>query len=181
VEDLTVGDVAVSADGEREPVIWIGQRTIDCARHPRPETVWPVRIAASAFERGLPASDLYLSPDHAVFVDGVLVPAKLLINGETITQVKRASVTYYHVELAEHSIILAEQLPVESYLDTGDRAQFAGGKVVTLYPEFTARQWEMAGCAELVTTGTRLAAVRDRLMRWMPRTEAETATRTFRH
>jgi hypothetical protein len=51
-------------------------------------------------------------------------------------------------------------LPVESYLDTGDRAQFAGGPVITLHPEFVARTWEMAGCAELVTTGARLAAIR---------------------
>ena len=160
VEHLSVGDVALTHDGEPEPIIWIGSRTIDCARHPKPATVWPVRIAAGAFGPGTPARDLYLSPDHAVFVDGVLVPAKLLINGETITQVKRASVTYHHIELSRHAVILAERLAVESYLDTGDRARFSGDEVIALYPEFVARAWEMAGCAELVTTGARLAAIR---------------------
>ena len=160
VELPRAGDVALTHDGEPEPIIWIGSRTIGRARNPKPETVWPVRIATGAFGPATPARDLYLSPDHAVFVDGVLVPVKLLINGETIAQVKRASVTYHHIELPRHAVILAERLAVESYLDTGDRARFSGAEVIALYPEFVARAWEMAGCAELVTTGARLDAIR---------------------
>jgi hypothetical protein len=37
-------------------------------------------------------------------------------------------VTYYHVELATHDVILADGLPCESYLDTGNRAAFEGGE-----------------------------------------------------
>ena len=61
--------------------VWIGSRTIDCNRHPKPATVWPVRVSAGAFGAGRPVRDLYLSPDHAVFVNEVLVPVKLLIEG----------------------------------------------------------------------------------------------------
>ena len=72
-----------------EPIVWIGQRAVNCARHPKPETVWPVRVQAGAFGENVPVRDLYLSPDHAVFVNDVLVPVKLLINGTTMRQVER--------------------------------------------------------------------------------------------
>jgi hypothetical protein len=55
--------------------------------------------------------------------------------------------------------LFAEGLPVESYLDTGDRTKFSGGNVTALYPNFAARAWEMKGCAELVTRGEKFDAV----------------------
>ncbi len=70
-------------------------------------------------------------------------------------------VTYYHVELDSHDILLAEGLPVESYLDTGDRAMFEnGGAPLRLHPEFSARRWEVLGCAKLVFIGPELDAAR---------------------
>ena len=118
-------------------------------------------MSAGAFDRGLPCRDLWLSPDHAVFVDGVLIPIKRLVNGGTITQVPVDQVTYFHVELPEHDLLLAEGLPAESYLDAGERSNFSNGGVTTaLHPDFAARRWEMAGCAPLVQSGPILAAVR---------------------
>jgi hypothetical protein len=108
---------------------------VDCARHPKPLSVRPVRIAAHAFGPGLPARPLFLSPDHAVFAEGVLIPVKHLVNGTSIAQVAADAVTYFHIELSEHAIIRAEGLPAESYLDTGDRLDFAnGGGAMTLHP-----------------------------------------------
>ena len=78
----------------------------------------------------MPKRDLFLSPDHAVFVDDVLIPIKHLINGCTIVQDTRDAVTYYHVGLAHHDIILAEGLSTESSLDTGDRSKFSNGSEV---------------------------------------------------
>jgi hypothetical protein len=50
-------------------------------------------------------------------------------------------------------------LPAESYLDTGDRSNFAnGGGAVRLFPDFSARGWEALGCAPLIVTGAKLAA-----------------------
>ena len=168
VEDLAVRALVVTKDGRAEPVVWIGSRAIDCERHPKPETVWPVRVDAEAFGPGLPVRDLYLSPDHAVFVNGVLVPVKLLVNGTTIAQVKRSAVTYYHVELPRHEVIQAEGLAVESYLDIGDRMDFTGDtKATRLFPDFASRLapdvawlWETLGAAPLVVSGTRLEAAR---------------------
>ena len=123
------------------PITWIGHRRVDCLRHPRPEQVWPVRVEAGAIAEGRPARDLWLSPDHAVFLNGVLIPIKRLINGATIWQVEVTSVTYWHVELERHDILLAEGLPAESYLDTGNRETFEnGGAPIMLHPDFAARE-----------------------------------------
>ena len=107
VESLQVGDRVRTVPQERlEPVIWIGHRRVDCLRHPDPRQVRPVRIAAHVFGRGLPKRDLFLSPDHAVFVNGVLIPVKYLINGRGIRQMAVRQVTYYHVELPRHAVTL---------------------------------------------------------------------------
>ena len=97
---------------------------------------------------------------------------KLLINGTTIAQLKRTNVTYYHVELPEHAVILAEGLPVESYLDTGDRANFTGNGTIRLFPNFAARLtpdaarlWETKGAAPLVLAGAKLTEARQPIAR----------------
>ena len=163
VETLAIGDEVTTLLGGPGRVVWLGKRAIDLTRHPKPWRVWPVRIRAGAFAPGLPMRDLYVSPDHAVYANGVLVPAKLLINGSTIQQVKSDHVVYYHIELQQHDVILAEGLPAETYLDAGDRDTFSGGTVTALYPEFTARRWEMASCAPMVMTGPALDTIRLRL------------------
>jgi len=157
VEALKVGDHVRLARGGEARIEWIGHRRIDCTRHPRPHSVWPVRIATGAFGDGAPCRALWLSPDHAVLIDDVLVPVKHLIDGEWIVQVRMDVVTYYHVELARHDVLLAEGLPAESYLDTGGRASFDNGVVVRLVPEFRAddaamREWEARACAPLVVS-----------------------------
>jgi len=165
VEQLLVGDqMEALLGGTRAPIVWIGHRTVDCKNHPNPKQVWPVLIRADAFGPGLPCRDLFLSPDHAVFTDDVLIPVKHLINGKTIEQVPTDEVTYYHVELPRHDVLLAEGLPAESYLDTGDRSNFAnGGGPIALHPDFSARMWEAMGCAPLVVYGLELETVRQRL------------------
>jgi hypothetical protein len=165
VEKLRVGEpvLAHTGDGRMAPhsIVWIGHRSVDSRRHPKPTQVWPVRIRAGTFGAGQPARDLFLSPDHAVFVDGVLIPVKYLINGRGIAQVPVSKLHYFHVELSAHAVLLAEGLPVESYLNVGDRANFAnGGEPVTLFPDFAARAWEMRGCAELVVIGSQVEAAR---------------------
>jgi collagen type I/II/III/V/XI/XXIV/XXVII alpha len=168
VEQLRMGDVVRTVLGGPGRIVWVGSRAVACERHPRPETVWPVRIARDAFGPGLPARDLFVSPDHALYLDGVLIPAKLLVNGTTVRQARRRHVVYHHIELARHDVVLAEGLPAETYLDTGDRAKFAGGRITMLYPDFTSRAWEMLGCAPLVLTGEGLAKARRAVMEHQP-------------
>jgi len=164
VEYLRAGDMVRTHAGGTAAIAWIGHRHIDCRRHPAPRQVWPVRVRAGAFGAAQPRRDLFLSPDHAVFVDGVLIPIKYLINDDTIAQLQTADVTYYHVALSCHDVLLAEGLPAESYLDIGDRSGFADGQgPVALHPDFASRTWDAGGCAPLVVTGPALRAVRRRV------------------
>ncbi len=102
-----------------------------------------------------------MSPDHALYFDGVLIPVRYLIDGQQIVQLNRGTVTYWHVELDRHDVILADGLPVESYLDTGDRSNFVnGGDAIALYPDFSSRTWEAEACAPLVVTGPKVEAAR---------------------
>jgi autotransporter passenger strand-loop-strand repeat protein len=161
VEDLAVGELVKAHFAASAPIIWIGKRTIDCRRHARPEGVYPVRVRAGAFGEGVPFRDVFLSPDHAVFAADVLVPVRELINATSIAQVPVDSVEYFHVELRHHDVLFAEGLPAESYLDTGNRANFAGQPgVIALHPEFAARVWDADGCAPLVIAGRELEAVK---------------------
>jgi len=121
------------------PVIWIGHRRVNLAAHPQPRLVAPIRIERGAFADNVPHRDLLVSPDHAILTEGKLICARQLINGATIRQeTDRSSVVYYHVELEKHAIMLAEGLPAESYLDTGNRGFFANSSQPGhLYPDLT--------------------------------------------
>ena len=165
VELLSVGAVLPTAGGRGDAtVIWLGHRTVDCRRHPRARDVTPIRIGRDAFGTGRPEADVVLSPDHAVFVDDVLIPVRFLVNDSTVRHEPAGVVTYHHVELDRHDIILAAGLPVESFLDTGNRSAFAnGGPVVQMHPDFCLRTWEAEGCAPLVVNGPELERVRARL------------------
>ena len=170
VEDLRIGDELVTASGEAQPVQWIGYRQVKISRHAEPDQVLPVRIAAGAFGGAVPERDLYLSPDHAVFLEDVLIPVKHLINGTSIRQIAVAAVTYFHVELAAHEIILAEGLATESYLDTGDRNAFAnGGGAMALHPSWgsvsrdVSLVFDVLGAAPLRVTGAEVERVKAKL------------------
>lgn len=171
VEALKEGDAVLTHTGTERPIRWIGHRHLDMTRHPEPWRVQPVRILADAIAPGVPARDVDLSPDHAVLLDGALVPAHLLRNGATILQdTDRLRVTYYHVELDTHDVLLAESLPTESYLDTGNRGFFAnGGAPLQLHPDLldtTDGQAvrEMASCAPFVVEPARTQPLWQRLV-----------------
>jgi len=162
VELLSEGlSVPTAPGGDSLPIKWIGYRHVDCAHHPRPASVYPIRIRKDAFGENTPSRDLLLSPDHAVGFDGALIPVRLLVNGHNVVRQPMDRVTYYHVELSRHALLLADNLPVESFLDIGNRSAFAnGGAAVQLHPEFNAWTRDAAGCAPLVVTGPLLARAR---------------------
>ncbi len=95
----------------------------------------------------------------------MLIPIRYLLNDATVKQIEVASITYWHIELTEHAVLLADGLPAESYLDTGNRAAFADcGTVVAAFPEFARAVWDLAGCAKLVTEGSARDVVYRRLL-----------------
>ncbi|MDF0545411.1 Hint domain-containing protein [Sphingobium sp. H39-3-25] len=163
VEQLNVGDLVFTASGEARTIKWIGELAARPARHPRPNEVNPVRICAGAFGPGLPERDVRLSPGHAVYVDGVLVPVGQLINGATIVQDAVESVRYFHIELDSHDVIVAEGLPCESYLDDGNRRSFINnGESIELHGRLDPKSWDDA-CAPMVMDGPQLTTIQQRL------------------
>ena len=168
VESLRVGDLVATLGIQGawlSPVRWIGRRTVDCRRHPNPMAVLPVRIRAGALGEGVPHRDLVVSPDHALHVDGVLVPAAALVDGVGILRDAAArKVRYFHVELDRHDVLLAEGAPAESLLVCGNRAQFEnGGLLVALHADFATPAQAAQGCAPRVETGPALERIRLRL------------------
>jgi VCBS repeat-containing protein len=165
VEDVRVGDelLIVRPGGPlTRRVVWTGRRSLDISRHAEPARVRPVRIRAGAIAPGMPEVDLRVSPQHALYLDGALVEAIALVNGVSIFQEPETRfVTYHHVELDAHDIILAEGLPCETYLDTGSRHEFEGEAALALHPAF-ARGASGTLCAPLVQDAAALAAIRQR-------------------
>ena len=158
VETLQAGEAIRTASGALRPVRWVGHRYL---RQPTPDLA-PIRIAAGAFGPGVPVRALLLSPDHAVLCGEVLVPVKALVNGATIAPCPVDRVTYWHVELDSHDVLLAEGLACESYLDTGNRDSFAGS-VTALRPRFAAPA-DAVACRPIETAGARVTAAKAALL-----------------
>jgi hypothetical protein len=137
VETLRHGDLVLTADGRSLPVIWLGRQTVSTVFGDA-QRVLPIRIKAGALADNVPARDLLISPDHAILIDGFLAQAAALVNGLSI--VRETAVpsifTYYHVELEEHALILAENTPAETFVDNADRMRFDNwDEHLALYPE----------------------------------------------
>jgi hypothetical protein len=135
VETLAIGDTVTTADGGVRTVRGIGRQTIVTAFADAARTL-PVRIAAGALGEALPRRDLTLSPDHALCLDGVLVQAGALVDGLLVTRIADPGprFTYFHVELADHALILAEGVPAETFVDNVTRARFDNvAEFVALY------------------------------------------------
>ena len=125
VESIKRGDLVTTADGRTVPVAWLGIQTVS-RQFSDPLRVWPIRVKAGALDENVPSRDLLISPDHAILVDGALVQAGALVNGTSITREDRlpAKFTYYHVETDDHSLILAHNVPAETFVDNVDRLGF---------------------------------------------------------
>ncbi|KFL87909.1 hypothetical protein AmDm5_1911 [Acetobacter malorum] len=138
VEDVRVDDLVLTvATGQDvyQPVIWAGYQTMTVQPNlPDDEAGYPVRIRAGAIADGVPYEDLLITPEHCLFLNGRFVPVRMLVNGSSIFYDRSLTqYTYYHVETAQHAVIMANGMLTESYLDTGNRGSFAqAGKVATL-------------------------------------------------
>ena len=137
VESLAIGAQVLTAEGEVKPVLWIGRQTVSRV-FADPLRVLPIRITAGALDQNMPVRDLLVSPDHALLVGGVLIQAGALVNGSTIRREEDvpAVFSYYHVELADHALLLAEGVPAETFVDNVDRMGFDNwDEHAALYPE----------------------------------------------
>lgn len=129
VEDLQPGDTILTATGGTTTVKWLGIQPIDTTTA-TPAKANPICFVAGSLAPNVPARDLFVSPDHAMDIDGFLYNATALVNGRSIYQVAQMPLegfTYYHIDTGTHELILAEDAASETYLDAVGREAFING------------------------------------------------------
>lgn len=126
VEDLTVGDKVLTRDKGYQPIRWLGRRdltTQDLALRPNFN---PILIRAGALGNGLPERDMTVSPQHRMLISSwqsemlfgereVLAAAIHLVNDHDIIRIRPKEVSYIHLMLDEHEVILGNGAWTESF------------------------------------------------------------------
>ncbi|KAA8385788.1 hypothetical protein FOH24_11725 [Acetobacter tropicalis] len=155
IEDILVGDKIVAFDWRNNrdiirPVVWVGKGRVTVnPTLPDDEAGWPVRVLKNAIADGVPYKDMLITSEHCLFFEDKFVPVRMLVNGVSLFYDKSFPVyDYYHVETDPHSVITADGMLTESYLDTGNRASFVqNGKVAVLRGK--TRSWGTNSAAPL--------------------------------
>ncbi len=175
VEALRIGDQLVTRSGDARPIRWIGRRSYAGRFAAGNREVLPVVIRRGALDDFTPKRDLWVSPLHAMFLDGKLIPAQALVNGASIVQADAVEeVEYFHIELETHDIILAEGAPSETFIDDDSRGMFHNvHEYRALYPE--AGRVPARYCAPRIEDGEELEAVCQRILA-RTRTPASTSS-----
>lgn len=139
VETLRIGDPVLTRDAGPRRILWTGQRTM--AGH---GPACPVRFAPGALGNTRP---LTLSQQHRVAIRSclaelmfghfeVLVPAKGLVGQPGITYAPCAAITYVHLLLEDHQLLLAE----------------GGAPCETMLPGAMTDEWLEDEAAEILRT-----------------------------
>jgi hypothetical protein len=167
-ERLRAGDLVVTprAAAPVSPLAWVGRLQVDLTRQRFRGDAAPVLVKAGALAEGIPFRDLHVSPNHALFLDEVLVPARLLVNGLTIIRQRWwREVTYVHLELERHGLLVSEGALTESYLDDGNRHLFDTPGLVPIDAGFATRRGGTADAFApvLQADDERLHAIRMRI------------------
>ena len=126
VEELKIGDLVHTAGGAIRPIRWIGKQEISVGDLIFKKELRPVCIAANSFGPGLPHSDLFVSRQHRFAIEGwtvemlfgedrVLVRAGHLERGAARSVIPSKPVTYYHILLDEHDLLISNGLAAESF------------------------------------------------------------------
>ncbi len=77
----------VTFSGESKPIKWLGRQQFEEASGLSwTNILLPVRLCRFALDEHTPHRDLYVSPNHGLYFDGVLIPAIYLVNGTSIVQ-----------------------------------------------------------------------------------------------
>jgi hypothetical protein len=172
VENLRAGDMVLAMrDGQAgfEPLRWVGFMDVAVPRNAAMAAkTAPILIKAGAIAPGMPARDLRVSPDHAMEVDGHLIPAKHLVNGSSIIQeIWCKRVRYFHLELEAHGLLLSEGTWSESYLDDGNRHAFNNAALTGLFLDFEAGrskgQYDHRACLPVLRQGLKLDEIHGRI------------------
>jgi len=161
IEDLAVGDLLPTVFGGIRPIQWIGRyryRKSDPAK-PWVRNVMPIRIARSALGPNVPHANLYISEQHALLIDGMLVAAGNLVNDTTITRYDAREfdeLEFVHIKLERHNVIYAEGAPTETLLEV-DESAFNFAEYLRQYGPVTT---EETPCAPVFRYGYRRGEIK---------------------
>ncbi len=119
IENLKVGDKVLSRDDGPQAVRWIGRTTMRAVGD-----FAPIVITKGTLHN---ENDLIVSPNHRLFIyqrvdevgagrSEVLVKAKHLVNGTTVTRQRGGFVDYFQLLFDDHQIIFAEGIAAETLL-----------------------------------------------------------------
>jgi hypothetical protein len=163
VEDLAIGDLLPTVFGGVRPIQWIGRYRYKKSNPSKPWAKYarPVQISSSALAPNVPHTDLYVTPGHALFIDGVLVPVGRLINGTTIAlygAVEYDELEYFHIKLETHDVIHAEGAWCETLLSVDETAS----NFADYLRRYGAPETQDLLCAPVLFHGAR-AEIRSRL------------------
>jgi Hint domain-containing protein len=126
VQELQIGDEVHTLAG-RKTIKWLGyKKFITEEGRAWQDSVMPIRVVRFAIDDHTPHRDLYLSPEHCIFLNEVLIPVMYLINETSIAQrmpPRMPEIEYYHIELDTHEVIYAEGASVDSYFDNGSNRE----------------------------------------------------------
>ncbi|WP_165614966.1 Hint domain-containing protein [Yoonia tamlensis] len=142
VQDLAPSDLVQTMDNGLQPIRWVGSRRVAAVGK-----FAPIHIAKDVLGNTIP---LVLSPQHRVLLQGwqaellfgepeVLVAAKHLVNGGSITRREGGEVTYYHILFDQHEVVYANEAPCESFHPGQVGLDGMGGEqraeIFALFPE----------------------------------------------
>ena len=160
VEDLKIADRVATFDGNTRPIRWIGRRAYGGRFLASNPAVQPILFKAGSLGRYQPRRDLRVSPRHAMFLEGCLIPAECLINGSSVLRDTACTeVEYFHIELDSHDVVLAEDTPSETFVDDNSRGMFHNqAEYRMLYGDLP--RMPAVYCAPRIEDGERLEEIR---------------------
>ncbi|QNT79121.1 Hint domain-containing protein [Entomobacter blattae] len=154
VESLKRGDdVIISKDGQKvtQKITWVGTKTVIA----KGEETYPVKISKHALETNVPNEDLLITSEHCLYLNGYLIPARMLVNNRSITiEQSHSSFHIYHIETEQHSLLIANNTLTESFMNTGNKNSFdTAENIITFEASYKqdVKNWETDAAAPLMT------------------------------
>ncbi|SLN28854.1 Hint domain-containing protein [Pseudooctadecabacter jejudonensis] len=114
VETIKVGDLVQTVDHGLQPVLWVGARHVTPSKMNADARFCPVRIGAGVLGNQAP---LFVTQQHRLLVEETLIKAGHLV-GRPKLDIRiarsRPALTYVHILLEKHCLLLANGCAAES-------------------------------------------------------------------